>query len=134
MYQGLHEAGIRPNWVAGISIGSINAAIIAGSPEDERVARLRGFWETICRPTGFAALPWGDTLAGMFEGIPFGFGSPAMNGQLSAFHALVSGQPGFFKPRFPPPYLLHGRGRLPPASTTRLRWPIRCASSSTSTC
>ena len=32
----------------------------------------------------------------MFEGIPFGFGSPAMNGQLSAFHALVSGQPGFF--------------------------------------
>ena len=31
-----------------------------------------------------------------------------MNGQLSAFHALVSGQPGFFKPRFPPPYLLHG--------------------------
>ena len=110
VYQGLHEAGIRPNWVAGISIGSINAAIIAGSPEDERVARLRGFWETICRPTGFAALPWGDTLAGMFEGIPFGFGSPAMNGQLSAFHALVSGQPGFFKPRFPPPYLLHGQG------------------------
>ena len=46
----------------------------------------------------------------MFEGIPFGFGSPAMNGQLSAFHALVSGQPGFFKPRFPPPYLLHGQG------------------------
>ena len=134
VYQGLHEAGIRPNWVAGISIGSINAAIIAGSPEDERVARLRGFWETICRPTGFAAPPWGDTLAGMFEGIPFGFGSPAMNGQLSAFHALVSGQPGFFKPRFPPPYLLHGQGRLPPASTTRLRWPIRCASSSTSTC
>ena len=78
--------------------------------------------------------PGGDTLAGMFEGIPFGFGSPAMNGQLSAFHALVSGQPGFFKPRFPPPYLLHGQGRLPPASTTRLRWPIRCASSSTSTC
>ena len=59
VYQGLHEAGIRPNWVAGISIGSINAAIIAGSPEDERVARLRGFWETICRPTGFAALPLG---------------------------------------------------------------------------
>ena len=41
VYQGLHEAGIRPNWVAGISIGSINAAIIAGSPEDERGAAAR---------------------------------------------------------------------------------------------
>lgn len=110
VYQGLHEAGIRPNWISGISIGSINAAIIAGSPEDERVERLRGFWESICRPAGFASVPWGDTLAGMFEGIPFGFGSPAMNGQLSAFQALFSGQPGFFKPRFPPPYWVHGKG------------------------
>ena len=42
VYQGLHEAGIRPNWVAGISIGSINAAIIAGSPEDERVRGCAG--------------------------------------------------------------------------------------------
>ena len=30
VYQGMHEAGIRPNWISGISIGSINAAIIAG--------------------------------------------------------------------------------------------------------
>ncbi|CAP43607.1 DUF3734 domain-containing protein [Bordetella petrii] len=115
VYQGLHEAGIQPNWVAGISIGAINAAIIAGSPPDERIERLRGFWESICRPTGFAALPWGDTLARMFQGVPFGFGSPAVNGQLAAFQALVSGQPGFFKPRFPPPYWLQGGG---PAATS----------------
>ena len=38
VYEGLHEAGIRPNWLAGISIGALNAAIIAGSPEGERVA------------------------------------------------------------------------------------------------
>lgn len=107
VYQGLHEAGIRPNWIAGISIGSINAAIIAGSPPDERVDRLRGFWETICRPTGFASLPWGEAWARLFQGMPFGFGSPAMNGQLAAFHALTSGQPGFFKLRYPPPYLMH---------------------------
>ena len=37
VYEGLHEAGIRPNWLAGISIGALNAAIIAGSPEGERV-------------------------------------------------------------------------------------------------
>ena len=48
VYQGLHEAGIRPNWLAGISIGALNAAVIAGSPEEKRVERLREFWETIC--------------------------------------------------------------------------------------
>ena len=45
VYEGLHEAGIRPNWLAGISIGALNAAIIAGSPEGERVrtaARILG--------------------------------------------------------------------------------------------
>ena len=88
VYQGLHEAGIRPNWISGISIGSINAAIIAGSPEDERVERLRGFWESICRPAGFASVPWGETLGSVFEGVPFGFGSPVMNGHVSAFQAL----------------------------------------------
>lgn len=99
---------MRPDWLAGISIGAINAAIIAGSPPDERVERLRGFWESICRPTGFSALPWGDTMARMFQGVPFGYGSPAMNAQLAAFQALTVGQPGFFRPRYPPPYWLRG--------------------------
>lgn len=115
VYQGLHDAGIRPNWIAGISIGSINAAIIAGSPPDERVARLRGFWESICRPAGLAGLPWGEALAGMFQSMPYGFGSPALNGQLAAFQALTAGQPGFFRPRYPPPYWLRAAG---PASTS----------------
>lgn len=110
VYQGLHEAGIRPNWVAGISIGSINAAIIAGSPETERVARLRGFWEEICQPTGFASLLGGEALAYMFQGLPFGFGSAPMNSALAAAQALTMGQPGFFKLRFPPPYWSQGAG------------------------
>ncbi|ARP97392.1 patatin-like phospholipase family protein [Bordetella genomosp. 13] len=112
VYEGLHEAGIRPNWVSGISIGSINAAIIAGSPQDERVERLRGFWESICRPTGFAGLPWGwgDSLEDLFDGLPFGYGSAPVNGQLAAVRALTQGQPGFFTPRFPPPYVLRDAG------------------------
>jgi NTE family protein len=110
VYEGMHQRGLLPDWVAGISIGAINAAIIAGSPADERVERLRGFWESICRPYGYAGVPWGDWLAGMFQGLPFGFGSYAMNGQLAAAHALMQGQPGFFKPRFPPPYWQHGGG------------------------
>jgi len=112
VYEGLHEAGIRPNWVAGISIGAINAAIIAGSPEGERIERLRGFWASICRPTGLDSLPWGwgETLAGWFGELPFGFGSPPVNGQLAAIRALTQGQPGFFSPRYPSPYLLRDAG------------------------
>src|SRR6202167_1009981 len=47
VYQALAEADLHPDWVAGISIGAINAAIIAGNPPDKRVARLREFWETV---------------------------------------------------------------------------------------
>ena len=50
VYEGLNEVGIRPNWLAGISIGALNAAIIAGAPEAERVGRLReGFGEAYFR-------------------------------------------------------------------------------------
>jgi NTE family protein len=44
VYEALSEAGIHPNWIAGISIGAINAAIIAGNPPNDRVDRLRAFW------------------------------------------------------------------------------------------
>src|SRR5919205_438454 len=47
VYQALAEANLHPDWVAGISIGSINSAIIAGNPPSERVAKLRAFWEGI---------------------------------------------------------------------------------------
>jgi predicted acylesterase/phospholipase RssA len=30
-YQALEEAGFRPDWVSGISIGAINAAILVGN-------------------------------------------------------------------------------------------------------
>src|SRR4249920_1765117 len=47
VYAALAEADIRPDWVAGISIGAINAAIIAGNPPARRVAQLQAFWEGI---------------------------------------------------------------------------------------
>ena len=47
VYQALAEADLQPNWVAGISIGAINSAIIAGNAPDKRVDRLREFWETV---------------------------------------------------------------------------------------
>jgi NTE family protein len=98
VYEGLHEAGIRPNWLAGISIGALNAAIIAGSPEAERVERLREFWETICAcPVGW---PAGE---GLGDALPFAFDLRSMGNAMAAMRALFQGQPGFFKPRFPSP-------------------------------
>ena len=47
VYEALAEAGIHPDWVAGISIGAINAAIVAGNPPENRVEKLRQFWEHI---------------------------------------------------------------------------------------
>ncbi len=98
VYEGLHEAGIRPNWLAGISIGALNAAIIAGSPEAERLERLRDFWETICAcPVGW---PAGE---GLGDTLPFAFDVRSLHNAIAAMRALFHGQPGFFKPRFPPP-------------------------------
>ncbi|RXG90273.1 patatin-like phospholipase family protein [Bradyrhizobium vignae] len=99
VYEGLHEAGIRPNWLAGISIGALNAAIIAGSPEAERVDRLREFWETICAFS--IEWPAGEGLA---NALPFAFDIHSVRNALAAMRALVQGQPGFFKPRFPSPF------------------------------
>jgi predicted acylesterase/phospholipase RssA len=50
VYQALTEAGLHPDWVAGISIGAVNAALIAGNPPDKRVERLREFWEAVSTP------------------------------------------------------------------------------------
>lgn len=47
VYEALSEAGIHPNWISGVSIGAINAAIIAGNPPDTRIDRLRDFWTQV---------------------------------------------------------------------------------------
>ena len=50
VYQALAEADLHPDWVAGISIGAVNAAIIAGNPPEKRVQQLRAFWEAVTQP------------------------------------------------------------------------------------
>jgi NTE family protein len=97
VYQALDEAGIAPDWVAGISISAINAALIAGNAPEQRVARLRDFWETVTdAPFSLDALP--PTLVR-------GDLAHSLVNQVSAFGALIGGAPHFFAPRFPPPYL-----------------------------
>jgi len=101
VYEGLHEAGIRPTWLAGISIGALNTAVIAGSPESQRVDRLRELWETICA----TPVKWPETSGLAEAALPFTMDLRPAHNAAAAMRALFQGQPGFFKPRFPPPYL-----------------------------
>jgi NTE family protein len=66
VYQALHEAGIEPDWVIGTSIGAINASLIAGNAPEERLDRLRTFWQRIgySMPASLiAACPGGGQIA-----------------------------------------------------------------------
>ena len=47
VYQRLDELGVDVSWVAGISIGAVNAAIIAGNPPHRRLSQLKKFWLTV---------------------------------------------------------------------------------------
>src|SRR5215471_6532569 len=59
VYQALAEAGLHPDWVAGISIGAINSALIAGNVPQNRVGRLREFWEAVtASPFGLPDVNW----------------------------------------------------------------------------
>jgi NTE family protein len=89
VYEALASFGYEPDWVAGISIGAINAAIIAGNAPESRVARLRGFWEDVTAPTSW------------WPAMPPAAAGPLVAWQrgASAFGALMRGQPGFFAPR-----------------------------------
>jgi NTE family protein len=103
VYESLHEAGIRPSWFAGTSIGAINAAILAGNAPEQRVERLREFWETICMPAGSFGSPFG-ALAGIADWLPPSGPLSAWVNALGAFGALAHGQQGFFTPRMLPPF------------------------------
>jgi len=97
VYQALAEANLHPDWVAGISIGAINSALIAGNPPKKRVERLRTFWETVSAPP--FGLPFLAALEGRDEL------THSLINQLSSLGALIGGAPGFFQPRVPPPFL-----------------------------
>lgn len=98
VFEGLVEAGIEPQWVAGVSIGAINAALIAGNPLEQRVARLRDFWQTVTAPPLLPATPPAWHLAATQ-----GPAAARMAlGWFEAARALLEGQRGFFTPRVPP--------------------------------
>jgi NTE family protein len=97
VYQALAEADLHPDWVAGISIGAINSAIIAGNPPNERVSRLREFWETV------SASPFGIPYVRSLD--PQGELNHQIANQAQAMNSLLFGAHNFFVPRLPPPLL-----------------------------
>ena len=90
VFQALSQGPREPAWLAGISIGAINAALICGNPAASRVARLREFWQLVSSAS--AGLP---TLAAPASA------RETLN-EASAAQAAWFGVPGFFAPRFPP--------------------------------
>ncbi|WP_300614885.1 patatin-like phospholipase family protein [Dokdonella sp.] len=104
VYESLHEAGLRPGWFAGTSIGAINAAILAGNAPERRIERLRAFWETICEPAGGAG-PAAAVVRSALAWLPAGHAIAAWANALGALGALTWGQQGFFRARPQPPFL-----------------------------
>lgn len=82
VYEALMDGGFEPDWVIGTSIGAINGALIAGNRPENRVARLREFWDQMAK---------GNPFAGALPFSPFGNLVPNMS-------TIAFGVPGFFEP------------------------------------
>jgi NTE family protein len=98
VYEALAEADLHPDWVGGISIGAINAAIIAGNSPKDRVGKLKGFWETITEK------PWLDWTKNFSHLTPRGDVARGFFNKVSAQYSLYAGASEFFLPRNPSPF------------------------------
>lgn len=87
-FQALNEKGFAPDSIIGISIGAINAAIIAGNKPENRLKNLEIFWEKV-------------TSSISFSNLFFNFNNKMKN-WADAQQAIWQGQPGFFKPKLWP--------------------------------
>jgi len=106
VYEELAARGYAPDWVSGISIGAINAALIAGNPPDRRIERLRAFWEMVSSSLlAEPAVP--GELARMFFN------------EASASFSAMFGVPGFYGPRIPPAFA------MPLTNPSCPPWPYR---------
>jgi NTE family protein len=102
VYEAFAEANIHPDWIAGISIGAINAAIIAGNPPNSRGDRLREFWTqvTLDAPWHWSGTPFTDSMSSDH--------TRNFLNQVNASFAAVFGASGFFSARPLAPWLQAG--------------------------
>jgi NTE family protein len=120
-YEELVEAGYLPSWLAGISIGAVNAAIIAGNAPEQRVPRLRQFWELVSSRLIAWPLGYDDSSRRFFN-------------EASAALVAAGGVPGFFEPRVPPAVFMPQARRRRSASITPHPCALPSSSSSISIC
>jgi NTE family protein len=102
VYEALAEANIHPDWIAGISIGAINGAIIAGNPPHSRVDRLREFWTKVT-----SSAPWDWSNSPLMDLARSDHTRNLLN-QMSAGVAASFGAAGFFSARTFMPWLQPG--------------------------
>lgn len=93
VYQRLDELGVDVSWVAGISIGAVNAAIIAGNPPHRRMSRLKKFWLTVSGGLPNIVLPEIDHIREAAH-------------LMAAGAVATFGVPGMFRPRLWPSMLM----------------------------
>ena len=109
VFEELASTAYQPEWIAGVSIGAINAALIAGNPPERRIERLSEFWHLVSSGLGApvsgvtnaadaAPLLWTSTAAQWVQP------RTAFN-QLSAMWSALAGIPGFYQPRVPPAWM-----------------------------
>jgi len=94
VYEAMEEAGIGLDWIAGVSIGAINGALMAGNPPERRLAALREFWDTVTNERLW--LPGVELHGGDL--------ARQWRHEASAALTMALGQPGFFKPNLPSPW------------------------------
>src|SRR5580704_10539331 len=87
-YQALTEKKYEPDWVAGISIGAINAAIIAGNPKEKRLESLKDFWRLVS-----GNLDWWERMPNYSE---------KLTNAWKICLVMAGGVPGFFRPNYIP--------------------------------
>lgn len=83
VYEGLHRAGIEPDWVIGTSIGAINGALIACNQPEQRLEKLTRFWTVVREPDAFD-IPGTPPLVA------------ALARNWAKTEAVLRGVPGFF--------------------------------------
>ncbi|TCS64353.1 DUF3734 domain-containing protein [Varunaivibrio sulfuroxidans] len=110
VYEALSKNDYVPDWIAGISIGAVNAALIAGNPPELRAKRLGDFWDLVSSRIPAPYLTPTQPSRNLYN-------------KASAALTTVLGAPGFFEPRFPPafPHFTGGPGALSVYKTDQLR-------------
>jgi NTE family protein len=88
MFEAFAARSFPLHWVSGSSAGAVTAALIAGSPAQDRVARLRSFWRD--PPVAPDQTNAGQANRGRH-----------LFGWMAAIETRLTGSAGFFRPRFP---------------------------------